>query len=385
MVWMSLARDMRHNINNSTIQNNVEVPIEVSEGSLDEEMLQLRQERINLGEEQRKLERNARMVKSEMMIAECQEVLILFEREFSAAFDVVLDNNGKDLDTVRPVVDWAKSASVKQFLCISSAGIYKQIDELHLMLKGFREQQPWALTQKRIRGNLKDDVASPGDTIISGIRCMVSMVITEFRNFNGDEMVRAINRHSVTHLPTLPPLLMALISRKALERGARGSTFVDTGEGVNKAALVVDLVMVSTSGDILADPSILITFRVKKLAEEPAEKIGEALVYQKGTEETTEIEKFRADELELAGVKAAQKRELKRNVKHEMAMLSDAKNQALSHADDAIKIEEIHTEKVEFLFAELCHVKALLDSNVKLKSNESTKELNTEVKFLKED
>ncbi|KAF9592860.1 hypothetical protein IFM89_017825 [Coptis chinensis] len=62
-----------------------------------------------------------------------------------------------------------------------------------------------------------------------------------------------------------------------------------------------------------------------------------------------------------------------------MAMLSDAKNQALSHTNDAIKIAEIHTEKVEFLFAELCHVKALLDSNVKLKSNESTKELNTEI------
>ncbi|KAI3846890.1 hypothetical protein MKX03_016546 [Papaver bracteatum] len=42
-----------------------------------------------------------------------------------AAFDVVLDNNDKDLDIVRPVVDWAKSARVKQFLFISSAGIYK--------------------------------------------------------------------------------------------------------------------------------------------------------------------------------------------------------------------------------------------------------------------
>ncbi|XP_059625864.1 chloroplast stem-loop binding protein of 41 kDa a, chloroplastic [Cornus florida] len=46
-----------------------------------------------------------------------------------AAFDVVLDNNGKDLDTVRPVVDWAKSSGVKQFLYISSAGIYKPTDE----------------------------------------------------------------------------------------------------------------------------------------------------------------------------------------------------------------------------------------------------------------
>ncbi|KAK9281263.1 hypothetical protein L1049_004159 [Liquidambar formosana] len=47
-----------------------------------------------------------------------------------AAFDVVLDNNGKDLDAVRPVADWAKSSGVKHFLFISSAGIYKPTDEL---------------------------------------------------------------------------------------------------------------------------------------------------------------------------------------------------------------------------------------------------------------
>lgn len=75
-----------------------------------------------------------------------------------AGFDVVLDNNGKDLDTVRsfgsffflfhfqllmniivifvpwletyrPVIDWAKSSGVKQFLFISSAGIYKPTEE----------------------------------------------------------------------------------------------------------------------------------------------------------------------------------------------------------------------------------------------------------------
>ncbi|XP_010907248.1 chloroplast stem-loop binding protein of 41 kDa a, chloroplastic [Elaeis guineensis] len=47
----------------------------------------------------------------------------------TAAFDVVLDNNGKDLDAVKPVADWAKSAGIKQFLYISSAGIYKTGDE----------------------------------------------------------------------------------------------------------------------------------------------------------------------------------------------------------------------------------------------------------------
>ncbi|CAD6220623.1 unnamed protein product [Miscanthus lutarioriparius] len=46
-----------------------------------------------------------------------------------AAFDVVLDNNGKDLDAVKPVADWAKSAGVGQFLFISSAGIYKPTEE----------------------------------------------------------------------------------------------------------------------------------------------------------------------------------------------------------------------------------------------------------------
>ncbi|XP_062188310.1 chloroplast stem-loop binding protein of 41 kDa a, chloroplastic-like [Phragmites australis] len=46
-----------------------------------------------------------------------------------ASFDAVLDNNGKDLDAVKPVADWAMSAGVGQFLFISSAGIYKPTDE----------------------------------------------------------------------------------------------------------------------------------------------------------------------------------------------------------------------------------------------------------------
>ncbi|XP_047316598.1 chloroplast stem-loop binding protein of 41 kDa a, chloroplastic-like [Impatiens glandulifera] len=44
-------------------------------------------------------------------------------------FDVVLDNNGKDLDSVRPVVDWAKASGVQHFFFISSAGIYKPTEE----------------------------------------------------------------------------------------------------------------------------------------------------------------------------------------------------------------------------------------------------------------
>lgn len=47
----------------------------------------------------------------------------------STMFDAVLDNNGKDLDTVKPVADWAKNIGANQFLYISSAGIYKPTDE----------------------------------------------------------------------------------------------------------------------------------------------------------------------------------------------------------------------------------------------------------------
>ncbi|XP_078445000.1 chloroplast stem-loop binding protein of 41 kDa [Wolffia australiana] len=47
-----------------------------------------------------------------------------------AKFDVIVDNNGKDLDAVKPVADWAASSGVGQFLFVSSAGIYKPTDEL---------------------------------------------------------------------------------------------------------------------------------------------------------------------------------------------------------------------------------------------------------------
>lgn len=42
-----------------------------------------------------------------------------------AKFDVVVDNNGKDMDTVGPVADFAVAAGASQFLFVSSAGIYK--------------------------------------------------------------------------------------------------------------------------------------------------------------------------------------------------------------------------------------------------------------------
>ncbi|XP_077214440.1 5'-3' exonuclease family protein isoform X5 [Tasmannia lanceolata] len=66
-----------HHGNKVTLQENLEVQMEPSKASLDEEMLLLKQERIHLGDEQRKLERNAESVSSEMF-AECQELLQMF-------------------------------------------------------------------------------------------------------------------------------------------------------------------------------------------------------------------------------------------------------------------------------------------------------------------
>ncbi|KAK9120778.1 hypothetical protein Syun_018395 [Stephania yunnanensis] len=152
----------------------------------------------------------------------------------------------------------------------------------------------------------------------------------------------------------------------------------------------------------------------KKLAEDANEKLEAALAAQKRAEETTEIEKFRADELEQVGIEAVQKKEEEwkkviesvrnqhavdvaallsatqelQRVKQELAMTTDAKNQAMSHADDATKIAEIHADKVELLSAELNRVKALLDSKVEVEANETSelvKKLNAELESLKEE
>lgn len=152
----------------------------------------------------------------------------------------------------------------------------------------------------------------------------------------------------------------------------------------------------------------------KKLAEEANEKLREALVAQKRAEENSEIEKFRAVEMEQAGIEAAQKKEDEwqneleavrsqhaldvaallsatqelQRVKQELAMTCDAKNQALAHADDATKIAEIHVEKVEILSAEVVRLKSMLDSRTETEANESARlvsELNLEIETLRKE
>lgn len=151
----------------------------------------------------------------------------------------------------------------------------------------------------------------------------------------------------------------------------------------------------------------------QKAADEANEKLREALVAQKRAEENSEIDKFRAVELEQAGLEAAQKKEedwqkeieAVRNqhaldvasllsttqelqkLRQELAKTCDAKNQALSHADDATKIAEIHAEKVEILSAELSRIKALLDSKHNTEASQNREmelKLKAEIESLKQ-
>lgn len=149
----------------------------------------------------------------------------------------------------------------------------------------------------------------------------------------------------------------------------------------------------------------------RRLAEEANEKLQEALIAQKRAEESSEIEKFRAVEMEQAGIEAAQRNEEEwqkeletvrsqhaadvaallsatqeiEKVKQELALISDAKALALQHVEDATKIADAHAQKVESLSAELAHMKSELDSRVEMEASEKDKlvsELKSEIDSL---
>ncbi|KAM7278804.1 hypothetical protein ACFE04_005938 [Oxalis oulophora] len=151
-----------------------------------------------------------------------------------------------------------------------------------------------------------------------------------------------------------------------------------------------------------------------RVAEEANGKLSEALVAEKRAQENFEIEKFRAFELEQAGIEATQKKEEEwrkeienvrnqhaldvanllsatqelQKLKQELAETSDAKNQALTHADDATKIAENHAEQVESLSAELAKLKAILDSTCQTEADEYDKvvfDLKSEINALKQE
>ncbi|KAI7753009.1 hypothetical protein M8C21_031565 [Ambrosia artemisiifolia] len=151
---------------------------------------------------------------------------------------------------------------------------------------------------------------------------------------------------------------------------------------------------------------------LKEAQKSSNEKLREALVAQKNAEENIEIEKFRAVEMEQAGIASAQnkaqqwEKELEsvknqhaadvaalvaatqelEKLKQDLTMTCDAKDQALTHADEATKIAEIQMEKVETLTNEITRLKGLLNSKFESEADQTNKmlaELNLEIESLK--
>ncbi|KAG2539110.1 hypothetical protein PVAP13_9NG365800 [Panicum virgatum] len=140
----------------------------------------------------------------------------------------------------------------------------------------------------------------------------------------------------------------------------------------------------------------------KRVADETHEKLQDALMAKRWAEEATEIEKFRADELEQAGIDEAQRREEEwqreiecvrgqhaadletlvntteelERLRRDLSMANEAKKAALGHADDAMKIAEVNADKVEILSNEVVRLKGLLDSTA---ASEESKTRETEV------
>ncbi|CAD6204611.1 unnamed protein product [Miscanthus lutarioriparius] len=153
----------------------------------------------------------------------------------------------------------------------------------------------------------------------------------------------------------------------------------------------------------------------KRVTDETHEKLQDALMAKRWAEEATEIEKFRADELEQAGIDEAQRREEEwqreiecvrgqhaadletlvntteelEMLRRDLSMANEAKKAALGHADDAMKIAEVNAEKVEILSNEVVRLKGLLDlsaASEESKSREAellVKNLESEVSYLK--
>lgn len=67
-------------------------------------------------------------------------------------FDVVIDNNGKDLETVGPVIEYAHRVSARQFIFVSSAGIYKTTAEPpHIEGDAIKEDSGHAQVERFLR------------------------------------------------------------------------------------------------------------------------------------------------------------------------------------------------------------------------------------------
>jgi chromosome segregation ATPase len=150
----------------------------------------------------------------------------------------------------------------------------------------------------------------------------------------------------------------------------------------------------------------------KNETEEANEKLRVALLDQKKSEEANEIEKARTIELEQSSHEHAKKREKEwrrkyeeiksqqeidkvsmvettkelENVKQDLLRVLDAKNMAISHAEDSEKIAEVNIEKVLILTREIERIQEAFDKDLMKKEKEKEEmknELDNEILMLK--
>ncbi|CAM0956035.1 unnamed protein product [Alopecurus aequalis] len=129
----------------------------------------------------------------------------------------------------------------------------------------------------------------------------------------------------------------------------------------------------------------------KKLADEAYQKLEESFTAQRKAEETLELERFKSVEREQASIELARRKEeewqrkltdvTKRhaqdvashakvtkeleNAKGELAVTAQAKNSAISRADEAEKTAEANARKTEILMAEVTQLKSEMESKEK--------------------
>ena len=114
--------------------------------------------------------------------------------------------------------------------------------------------------------------------------------------------------------------------------------------------------------------------RAKKVADEANAKLQDALDVQRRAIEAQEADKLPARESEQASIHGRQQEaddavlrstvEQLEKARYELADAIDAKNEALSQVDDAVRASEVKAQEVEHLIAEVTRLKGLVDSKV---------------------
>ncbi|PWZ36971.1 WEB family protein [Zea mays] len=113
--------------------------------------------------------------------------------------------------------------------------------------------------------------------------------------------------------------------------------------------------------------------RAKKVADEANAKLQDALDVQRRAIEAQEADKLPARESEQASIHGQQEAddavlrstvEQLEKARYELADAIDAKNEALSQVDDAVRASEVKAQEVEHLTVEVTRLKGLVDSKV---------------------